>query len=78
MTPERWVDAQQYVLCDLDTDRRLIALLCLADGGQVLGARAWIEQAYITRRDGWKWRLVDQLRPQAVELGVTSGVLSPQ
>jgi hypothetical protein len=49
--PERWEQAQQYVLRDLDADRRLIAHLYLTDGGQVVVARAWIEQAYVTRRD---------------------------
>jgi hypothetical protein len=64
--PERWEHGQQYVLCNLDDDRRLIAHLYLTDGGQVVVARAWIEQAYVTRRDGWKWRTVEQLRPEAV------------
>jgi hypothetical protein len=69
--PERWEQAQQYVLHDLDDDRRLIAHLYQTAGGQVHVARAWIEQAYVTRRDGWKWRIVEQLRPHAL-------VLAPQ
>jgi hypothetical protein len=68
--PERWEHAQQHTLQYLDQDRRLIAHLYRTDGGQVLVARAWIEQAYVTRRDGWKWRIVEQLRPQALELEV--------
>jgi hypothetical protein len=68
--PDRWEQAQQYVLRDLDQERRLIAHLYVTAGGQVVIARAWIEQAYVTRREGWKWRIVEQLRPQAVELAL--------
>jgi hypothetical protein len=46
--PERWHQAQQYVLRDLDGGQRLIAHLYLTDGSQVVVARAWIEQAYVT------------------------------
>jgi hypothetical protein len=66
--PDDWQHGQQFVLHDLGTDRRLIAHLRLTDGGQVLVSRAWIEQVYVTRRNGWKRRVVERLRPQAVKL----------
>jgi hypothetical protein len=66
--PTSWLEAQQYILQDIDEDRRLIVHLFRTSAGTPKVVRAWIEQAYITRRDGWKWRIVEQLRPQAIAL----------
>jgi len=66
--PHYWEQAQQYILQDIDEDRRLIVHLFLTAAGTPKVVRAWIEQAYITRRDGWKWRIVEQLRPQVIVL----------
>jgi hypothetical protein len=31
-------------------------------------AEAWIEQAYVTRTEGWKWRTLRRVQPREIQL----------
>ena len=64
---DSWVRAEsgvpelrQVVTADLGDGTELVAVLvCRMDGGLPRVAEAWIEQAYVTRTEGWKRRTLN-------------------
>jgi hypothetical protein len=68
---DSWVRAEtgapelrQVHTADLgDRTELIVVLVCDMDGGSPRVAEAWIEQAYITRTEGWKRRTLRHVHP---------------
>jgi hypothetical protein len=65
---DAWQGTQQVMTQILGSITQLVVTLARSATGrpEVVGAR--IEQSYITRREGRKWRVVERLPVQNIEL----------
>ena len=73
--PNAWVrvssgvpEWRQVVTAKLDGGMHLVVILARGAGSRPRVAEARIEQAYITRREGWKRRTVKRLSPADVTI----------
>jgi hypothetical protein len=59
---------EQCIALPLDGPRRLVVHVVLRPKQKPQVARAWIEHSYVTRREGRKWRPVERVTVDAIEL----------
>jgi hypothetical protein len=62
-------ELRQVRTADLGDRTELVAVLvCDMDGSLPRVAEAWIEQAYVTRTEGWKRRTLRRVHPREIQL----------
>ncbi|HEY3230381.1 MAG TPA: hypothetical protein VGJ87_14260 [Roseiflexaceae bacterium] len=71
-------ELRQVRTADLGDGTQLVAVLvCGIDGRPLRVAEAWIEQAYVTRTEGWKRRTLRRVHPREIQLSEPDAPPSP-